>query len=185
MRNTLTKVASLALIAGALTIPGAPASATTSTVAQTSTVLDEPFSVFDINLKASKTAKPGGTIHYKLVAGNVGPYDANAWFVGGQFPKGVDLKKISYSGAPKGTDCFLEGRALYCLVPYILKKGYQVTITFDAKLKKNAKGTQAAKLGVVSYDVQTGMEDMSKEEFERLGVPEHGYVKTAKTKIVR
>jgi uncharacterized repeat protein (TIGR01451 family) len=190
MRSSLTKVASLALIAGALVVPAVPASATTTTVAQTQKVLDDPFAVFDIQLKGSKTVRPGGTIKYSITATNTGPYSADAWFVGGQFPKGVDLRKIRYSG-PKGTVCFLDGRALYCSVPYVLEKDDWVRLTFDAKLKKNAMGTQKATLGVVTYDVQQGMWDQEKgtwalaqEEMERLGIPEHGYAKTVKTRIV-
>ncbi|MFF0867712.1 hypothetical protein ACFYUV_38535 [Nonomuraea sp. NPDC003560] len=194
MRNSLTKVASLALLAGALIVPAVPASATTTTAAHTATAAkaaDAPFAVFDIKLKASKTAKAGGQIKYSLQATNTGPYSADAWFVGGQFPKGVDLRKIRYS-APKGTICALDGRALYCSVPYVLEKDDWVRLEFYAKLKKSAMGTQKATLGVVTYDVQQGMWDQEKgtwslaqEELERLGIPEHGYAKTAKTKIVR
>ncbi|MFI7105225.1 hypothetical protein ACIBK9_02850 [Nonomuraea sp. NPDC050227] len=194
MRNSLTKVASLALLAGALIVPAVPASATTTTAAHTATAAkaaDAPFAVFDIKLKASKTAKAGGQIKYSLQATNTGPYSADAWFVGGQFPKGVDLRKIRYS-APKGTICALDGRALYCSVPYVLEKDDWVRLEFYAKLKKSAVGTQKATLGVVTYDVQQGMWDQEKgtwslaqEELERLGIPEHGYAKTAKTKIVR
>ncbi|MEU8320867.1 hypothetical protein AB0C33_21145 [Nonomuraea sp. NPDC048881] len=194
MRNSLTKVASLALLAGALIVPAVPASATTTTAAHTATAAkaaDAPFAVFDIKLKASKTAKAGGLIKYSLQATNTGPYSADAWFVGGQFPKGVDLRKISYR-APKGTVCALDGRALYCSVPYVLEKDDWVRLDFYAKLKKSATGTQKATLGVVTYDVQQGMWDQEKgtwslaqEELERLGIPEHGYAKTAKTKIVR
>ncbi|MEQ4720862.1 hypothetical protein [Nonomuraea sp. B19D2] len=176
MRN-LTKVASLALLAGALLAPAVPASATT--------VADEPFSVFDVKVKASKTVKPGGKIKYSIVATNKGPHEADAWFVGGAFPKGVDLKRIMYSTSVKDTECGLEGRAFFCLLPVILEKGDSITMTFEAKVKKTATGTQQATLGVVSYDLQTGMDNMSKEELERLGVPEHGYAKTVKTKVVR
>ncbi|RSN01115.1 hypothetical protein DMB42_39650 [Nonomuraea sp. WAC 01424] len=191
MRNSLTKVASLALLAGALIVPAVPASATTTTAAHTAKVADDPFAVFKINLKASKTAKAGGHIKYSLTATNTGPYSADAWFVGGQFPKGVDLRKIRYS-APKGTICALDGRALYCSVPYVLEKDDWVRLVFDAKLKKNAKGAQKATLGVITYDVQQGMWDQEKgnwslaqEELERLGIPEHGYAKSATTRIVR
>ncbi|WP_433436679.1 hypothetical protein [Nonomuraea sp. CA-141351] len=176
MRN-LTKVVSLALLAGALLVPAVPASATT--------VADDPFSVFDVKVKASKTAKAGGKIKYSIVATNKGPYDADAWFVGGEFPKGVDFKRIMYTTSVKKTACGLEGRAFFCLLPKVLKKGDSIEMTFEAKLKKTATGTQTATLGVVSYDVQTGMDNMSKEELERLGIPSHGYGKTVKTKVVR
>ncbi|MEV0228500.1 hypothetical protein [Nonomuraea sp. NPDC050786] len=176
MRN-LTKAASLALLAGALLVPAVPASATT--------VADRPFSVFDVKVKASKTVKAGGKIYYSIVATNKGPYDADYWFVGGQFPKGVDLKRIMYTTSVKKTECGLEGRAFWCDLPVVLEKGDSIKMTFEAKLKKGATGTQEATIGVISYDVQTGMDNMSKEELERLGVPEHGYGKTVKTKVVR
>ncbi|MEV3978411.1 hypothetical protein [Nonomuraea sp. NPDC049758] len=192
MRNSLTKVASLALLAGALIVPAVPASATTTTAhTATAAKADDAFAVFDIKLKASKTAKAGGQIKYSLQATNTGPYSADAWFVGGQFPKGVDLRKIRYR-APKGTVCALDGRALYCSVPYVMEKDDWVRLDFYAQLKKSATGTQKATLGVVTYDVQQGMWDQEKgtwslaqEELERLGIPEHGYAKSATTKIVR
>ncbi|GAA3662138.1 hypothetical protein GCM10022224_027320 [Nonomuraea antimicrobica] len=185
MRNSLTKVAALALAAGALLVPAVPASATTVATGSTATVLDEPFSVFDVQVKAPKTVKSGGKITYKIVATNKGPHYADAWFVGGALPKGADLRRVEYTTSVKGTECGLEGRALYCWLPQILEKGDSVTMTFEVRLKKSAKGTQQATLGVISYDVQTGMENMSREELERLGIPEHGYAKTVKTKIVR
>ncbi|MFF4194248.1 hypothetical protein [Nonomuraea sp. NPDC001831] len=191
MRNSLTKVASLALLAGALIVPAVPASATTTTAAHAVKAADAPFAVFDIKLQASKTAKAGGQIRYSLKATNTGPFSADAWFVGGQFPKGVDLRRVRYD-APKGTVCTLDGRALYCSVPYVLEKKDWVRLDFYAKLKKNATGTQKATLGVVSYDVQQGMWDQEKgtwalaeEELERVGVPVHGYAKTVRTRIVR
>ncbi|GAA3247700.1 hypothetical protein [Nonomuraea helvata] len=176
MRN-LTKAVSLALLAGALLAPAVPASATT--------VASQPFSVFDVKVKASKTVKAGGKIKYSIVATNKGPYEADAWFVGGQFPKGVDLKRISYTTSVKKTECGLEGRAFWCFLPVVLEKGDSIEMTFEAKVKKGTTATQEATLGVVSYDVQTGMDNMSKEELERLGIPEHGYGKTVKTKVVR
>ncbi|MBB5776387.1 DUF11 domain-containing protein [Nonomuraea jabiensis] len=184
MRN-LTKAASLALLAAALLVPAVPASASASASASATTVADEPFSVFDVKVKAAKTAKAGGKLNFTIVATNKGPYQADAYFVGGEFPKGVDLRRIMYRTSVKDTECGLEGRAFFCLVPKILEKGESIALIFETKLKKTATGTQTAKLGVVSYDVQTGMENMSKEELERLGIPEHGYVKTVKTKIVR
>jgi hypothetical protein len=184
MRNSLPKVASLALLAGALLLPAVPASAATVT-AKTAAVMDDPFSAFAVQVKAPKTAKAGGKLKYTIHAVNKGPHPADAYFVGGQFPKDVDLRRIHYSTSVTGTECFLDGRAFFCFLPKILKKDEAVTMTFEPKLKKNAKGTQKATLGVVSYDVQTGMENMSKEELDRLGIPEHGYAKTVKTKVVR
>ena len=185
MRNSLPKVASLALVAGALLLPAVPASATTAPATAVKAVQDDPFSVFDVTVKAPKKVKAGGRINYTIHAVNDGPHYADAWFLGGQFPKGVDLKKIRYRTSIADTECFLDGRAFYCFANKILEKGESVTMVFETRLTKKAKGTQTATLGIISYDVQTGMENMSKEELDRLGIPEHGYAKTVKTKIVR
>ncbi|SEG74987.1 conserved repeat domain-containing protein [Nonomuraea solani] len=183
MRYSLPKAASLALLAGALLLPAVPASATT--VTNTAAVLDDPFSVFKVSVKAPKTAKAGGNLTYKISAVNTGPHSADAWFVGGEFPKGVDLKKIRYASSVAKTECFGEGRAFFCYAPKVLEKGDGVTLAFYTKLKKNAKGAQKATLGIISYDVQQGMEDMSKEELDRLGIPVNGYPKSVTTKVVR
>ncbi|TMR95297.1 DUF11 domain-containing protein [Nonomuraea basaltis] len=185
MRNSLPKAASLALLAGALLIPAVPASAAPVAAKTAAVTAADPFSAFDVKVKAPKTARAGGKIRYTIVATNKGPHYANAWFIGGEFPKGVDLKKISYAASIKGTECFGEGRAFFCFLPKVLEVGDSAAVMFEAKLKKSAKGTQKATLGVVSYNLDTGMEDMSKEELDRLGVPEFGFQKTVKTKVVR
>ncbi|MFC4112672.1 DUF11 domain-containing protein [Nonomuraea zeae] len=172
------------MLAGALLLPAVPASATTAT-ATTAAVASAPFSAFDIKVKAPKTAKPGGKVNYTIFATNKGPYYADYYFLGGEFPKDVDLRKVRYRTSVKGTECYLEGRALFCFLPKILEKGDSITMIFETRLKKSAKGTQKATLGIVSYDVDQGMENMSKEELDRLGVPEHGFAKTVKTKVVR
>ncbi|MFG1697055.1 hypothetical protein [Nonomuraea sp. NPDC049309] len=179
MRNTLPKVATAALTAGALMLTAAPVSA----AVQASK--NEPFSVFDVSVKAPKKVKAGGKISYTVVAQNKGPHYADYYFLGGEFPKGIDLKKVYYRSSVKGTECELDGRALYCFIPKVVEKGEAIAMIFDVRLTKKARGTQTARLGIVSYDVQTGMEDMSKEELDRLGIPVHGYAKTVKTKIVR
>ncbi|TYB53817.1 hypothetical protein FXF51_49095 [Nonomuraea sp. PA05] len=182
MRNSLLKGAALAIAAGALLLPAVPASATaTATAASTAA---EPFSTFDVKVKASKTVKPGGKITYTINAVNKGPHYADSWFVGGQFPKGVDLRKIQY-WAEKDTECFLDGRAFYCFIPRVVEVGEAVSMKFVAKTTKKAKGTQTATLGVVTYNVDQGMENMSKEELDRLGIPEYAFAKTVKTKVVR
>ncbi|MCF6472934.1 hypothetical protein FAF44_31755 [Nonomuraea sp. MG754425] len=183
MRNSLTKVAALAIAAGALLLPAVPAAAGTTTA--TAATMAEPFSAFDVKVKAPKTAKPGGKIKYTISATNKGPHYADAWFIGGEFPKGMDLRRINYTPPVKDTECFLDGRAFYCYVPAIVEKGDTVTMTFSGKLTKQAKGTQTATLGVVSYNYDQGMEDMSKEELDRLGVPQYAFAKTVKTKIAR
>lgn len=176
MRKSI-KVASLALLAGALLVPAVPAGATTAA--------DGAFSVFEVAVKGPKKAKPGGKLEYTIVATNTGPYEADAYVVGGRLPKGADLRKVYFRSSVKGTECDVEGRAIYCLVPKIIDKGDSIAMILEMKLKKSAKGTQTARLGVISYDVQTGMENMSKEELQRLGIPEHGYAKTVKTRVVR
>ncbi|WP_406673767.1 hypothetical protein WBK31_34325 [Nonomuraea sp. N2-4H] len=185
MRNTLPKVATVALTAGALLLTAVPASATTSATASAAAAQAEPFSVFDVSVKAPKKVKAGGKISYTVIAQNKGPHYADYYFLGGQFPKGIDLKKVYYRSSVKGTECELDGRALYCFIPKVVEKGEAIAMIFDVRLTKKARGTQTARLGIVSYDVQTGMEDMSKEELDRLGIPVHGYAKTVKTKVVR
>jgi hypothetical protein len=176
MRNPLIKGAALAIAAGALLLPAVPASATTA---------PEPFSSFDVTVKAPKTAKPGGKLNYTVTAVNEGPHYADAYLLGGEFPKGVDLRKVMFRSSVEDTECELDGRAIYCFVPAIVEKGEAISITFETKLTKAAKGTQTARLGVISYNVDQGMENMSKEELDRLGIPGYAFAKTVKTKVVR
>ncbi|MGR6913051.1 hypothetical protein ACU635_02200 [[Actinomadura] parvosata] len=176
MRNSLLKGAALAIAAGALLVPAVPASATTAA---------DPYSSFSVSVKAPKTVKPGGKINYLVTAVNKGPHYADYYFLGGEFPKGVDLRKVYYRSSVKGTECELDGRALYCFIPAVLEKGDAVSMLFETRLTKKATGTQKATLGVVSYNVDQGMENMSKEELDRLGIPEYAFGKTVKTKIVR
>ncbi|MEV0381823.1 hypothetical protein [Nonomuraea sp. NPDC050643] len=176
------------MLAGALLLPAVPASATTATTAtaaKSAAVMDDPFSVFKVTLKAPKTAKAGGRLNYTISAINTGPYYADRWFLGGEFPKGVDLKRIRFRTSIADTECFLEGRAFYCFANQVMEKGDSVTMIFETKLSKKAKGVQKATLGIITYDVDQGAENMSKEELDRLGFPVRGYAKTAKTKIVR
>ncbi|MEV0830654.1 hypothetical protein [Nonomuraea rubra] len=181
MRNSLLKGAALAIAAGALLLPAVPAAATTTVTAATAA---DPFSAFDVTVKATKKVKPGGKITYTIRAVNKGPHYADSWFVGGEFPKGVDLRNISY-WAEKGTQCALDGRAFYCVLPRVVEVDEAISMKFVAKTTKKAKGTQTATLGVVTYNVDQGMENMSKEELDRLGIPEFAFAKTVKTKVVR
>jgi uncharacterized repeat protein (TIGR01451 family) len=169
MRNSLPKAASLALLAGALLIPAVPASATTTATTAT-----------------TKTVKAGGKIKYTIVATNKGPHYADAWFLGGEFPKGVDVNSVRYDTNHSKMTCeLLSARAFWCPPTEVIEVGDSVVINFYAKVKKSATGTQKATLGVVSYNVDQGMEDMSKEELDRLGIPEFGFLKSVKTKVVR
>jgi len=188
MRNAITKVTSFALLAGALALPALPASAEVASgaVATTAAVADNPYAVFDVKVKAPKKVKVGGKLNYRVTLTNKGPHSADAWFVGGQLPKGVDLKKVHYATNVPDSVCFLEEeRSIFCLLPKVMEKGDTAYLTFETKLTKKAKGTQKAILGVVNYDVDQGMEDLSKEELDRLGVKSHVYAKVVKTKIVR
>jgi uncharacterized repeat protein (TIGR01451 family) len=185
MRYSLSKAATLALLAGALLIPAVPASAATTATTTAVTKAADPYSAFDVKVKATKAVKAGGKIKYTIVATNKGPHYADSWFVGGQFPKGVDLNKIRFGTSVKGTECYGEGRAFYCFLPQVVEVGDSISMAFDAPLKKSARGTQTATLGVVSYNVDQGMENMSKEELDRLGIPGFGFAKTVKTKVVR
>ncbi|WP_327088188.1 hypothetical protein OIE66_38660 [Nonomuraea sp. NBC_01738] len=186
MRNSIAKAAAFSLIAGAMILPAVPASAATTNASSVAVkAADEPFAAFSVKVKAPKTAKAGGKLNYVVTGVNKGPYSADAWFVGGEFPKGVDLRKVRYRTSVPGTECSLDGRALFCLLPTVLEKGDAFTMVFETRLKKNAKGVQKAILGVASFDVQQGMEGLDKEELERIGVPSHAYAKLVKTKVVR
>ncbi|WP_188188658.1 DUF11 domain-containing protein [Nonomuraea sp. SYSU D8015] len=185
MRNSLPKVATLAALAGALLIPAVPASAAAAPVAAKAAAAD-PYSAFDVKVKASKTAKAGGKIKYTIVATNKGPHYADAWFVGGEFPKGVDMKSIRYDTNHSKMRCELvSARAFWCPPTEVIEVGDSVTLAFYAKLKKSAKGTQKATIGIVSYNFDQGMENLNKEELDRLGVPRFGFEKSVKTKVVR
>ncbi|MFI6321412.1 hypothetical protein ACIBG8_28000 [Nonomuraea sp. NPDC050556] len=185
----INKAASIALVAplaGSLLFAAAPASAAPAVATKAVTAQSDPYSSFDVQVKAPKTAKAGGKVRYSVVATNAGPYEATAgtWFVGGTFPKGLDLKKTSYRASVAGTECSLVDRELFCLFPATVKKGEYVSIVFEGRFKKNAKGTQKAILGVASYNVDTGMENLSKEELDRLGIPGYAFAKLVKTRIV-
>lgn len=189
MPNSLPKTAALALLAGALLIPAVPAAAapvTAAPVAAKAAVAADPYSAFDVKVKAPKVVKAGGNIKYTIVATNKGPHYADAWFLGGEFPKGVDVRSIRYETNHTKMRCALvSARAFYCPPTEVIEVGDSVAIVFYAKLKKSAMGTQKATLGVASYNVDQGMENMSKEELDRLGVPEFGFRKTVTTRVVR
>ncbi|MET9338628.1 hypothetical protein [Nonomuraea sp. NPDC003804] len=177
-------------VAGALVFSAAPVSAApTAPVAAAAVAKSaaDPFSTFDVKLTATKKAKRGGKVRYTITAVNTGPHEATAgtWFVGGLFPKGVDLRKVTYRTSVDDTACELIKRDLFCVLPATVKKGESIAMVFDARLTKTASGTQKAVLGVVSYNVETGMENLSKEELDRLGVPGFGFVKQARTTVVR
>lgn len=177
--NKAAAIALVAPLAGSLLFAAAPAVAKTAVA--------DPYASFDVQVKGPKTAKAGGKIRYSIVATNLGPYEATegTYWVGGTLPKGLDIAKTRMLPSVAGTQCaMVTATELFCLVPATVKKGEYVSIVFDGRLKKNAKGTQKALLGVMSYNVDTGMENLSKEELDRLGVPRFGFAKVVKTKVV-
>ncbi|MCK2214584.1 hypothetical protein MF672_012395 [Actinomadura sp. ATCC 31491] len=190
MHKSLAKGAVLAMLAsGALLVPAVPASATTATTAATTAkTAAKPYSAFAVQVSATKKVKAGSYIKYKISATNRGPYfaSADAWFVGGAFPKGVDPRYIRYSSTGKKMDCMLvSDRGFFCWADKDIKVGASFSVTFYAKTKKSARGTQRAALGVISYNLDQGMEDMDMRELDRLGVPGYLFAKSVKTTVVR
>ncbi|WP_084955920.1 hypothetical protein [Thermoactinospora rubra] len=174
MRNTLTKIGALVL-GGVLLFSAAPAQATTA---------DDPYSVMDVVIKAPKKVKAGGKIHYEISAVNTGPHVADYYFLGGKLPKGI-VDRLYWDG-PKGTKCEWDDSGFWCWGDWVLKKGHEDWLEIDVRLKKSTKGTAVAQLGALVYDIPTGMENLSKEEVDRLGgFDVWFYGKKVKTKIVR
>lgn len=187
MRKPLATLLGVGLIAPlapiALAGPAVAAVQTTTTTAATaSTIAKKPYSNFKITITYDKRTKRGGKILYKVRAKNLGPYEADYYWIGGQVPKGV-VPKLRW-GASKGTTCTWEGRWFWCWGKYVLDKGKTDWLNFQVTLKKGTKGTAVAKLGVIAYDVPTGAENIDKEELARIGLDGWSWLKTAKTKIV-
>ncbi|MEV0582920.1 hypothetical protein [Nonomuraea sp. NPDC050310] len=189
MRNSLSKAGAFALLAplaGGLLFTAAPAAAaapvtTTAVVAKTA---DDPYSVFDVKVRAPKAVKAGGTIKYRISAVNTGPHHADYYYIGGQLPKGLTGKIKAWG--PDGTACTSDSTGFWCWGPYALDKGYEDWLIIEIKLSKRVKGVATAKLGALVYDIPTGMEKLNKEEIDRLGgVNSWFYGKSVKTKIVR
>ncbi|PZG18854.1 hypothetical protein C1I98_38220 [Spongiactinospora gelatinilytica] len=148
------------------------------------TAADKPYSSFKVALAATKKAKAGGTITYSIKATNVGPHTADAYFIGGRLPKGIS-GKVTY-WAPDGTKCDWDDTGFWCWGDWVLKVGETDSLKLQFKLKKSVKGTASGKLGVLSYDVPHGAEDLSKEELDRIGgIKGWDFTRTVKTKIVR
>ncbi|MGW4638263.1 hypothetical protein ACWEN6_07035 [Sphaerisporangium sp. NPDC004334] len=193
MRHPLGKIATAlatAPLAGALLLAAtpasaAPASATTASgaTAHTSarTSAAEPYSSFAVTVKGPKKIKRGGTIVYSIKAVNKGPWVADAYFLGGTLPKG--RTGTVYFDGPKGTECDFYPDGFWCWSPYELEKGDHDWLTIEVKLKKSVKGNVTAKLGVNSFDVPTGAEDLSRAELDRIGVKSWYFTKKATTKV--
>ncbi|GAA3662174.1 hypothetical protein GCM10022224_027370 [Nonomuraea antimicrobica] len=96
----------------------------------------------------------------------------------------VPLRRPLRWGGPKGTKCTWEDRWFWCWGPLRLEKGDTDWLNFQVTLKPGTKGTATAKVGVMSFDVDQGMENMDEEELERLGIKGYNWLKTARTTIV-
>ncbi|GII93652.1 hypothetical protein [Sinosporangium siamense] len=189
MRPPLSKVAVLAVaapLAGALMFASAPASATaTAPTAKAAAVkkADDPYSVFNVSVKAPKNVRAGGKITYRITAVNRGPHQADYYFVGGILPKGITGN--TWWDGPKDTECGREGRVFFCVSPHVAEVGDKEWLDIVVRLKKPTKGYAQAQLGVLAYDYPTGAEKLSKEELDELGVKSWFFSKKVKTRIVR
>ncbi|MET8047475.1 hypothetical protein ABZU75_07710 [Streptosporangium sp. NPDC005286] len=184
MRHPISKIAALALVAplaGGMLLT-APASAAPAQVPATVKAAAEPFASFAVTVSAPKKVKAGGKITYKIKGVNKGPYVADAFYMGGLLPK---HSKVTAIYAPKGTECGTYEDGFWCFTPYALEIDDYETIAITVKLGKKSGRTAEAILGVDSYDLQTGAEDLSRDELERLGTKGWYFAKKVKTKIVR
>ncbi|MFI7132957.1 hypothetical protein ACIBQ1_45290 [Nonomuraea sp. NPDC050153] len=185
MRRSLTLLLTGSLAAAPLAVPAPASAATTSatTVPAAATVARvKPFSSFKISAKGTDRTKRGGKITYSIRAKNLGPYYADYYWMGGEVPKGV-VPRLRWGG-PKGTKCTWEGRWFWCWGPLRLEKGKTDWLNFQLTLKKGTKGTATARLGVMSFDVDQGMENIDEEELKRLGIKGYYWLKKVNTKIV-
>ncbi|GAA0954259.1 hypothetical protein [Nonomuraea longicatena] len=185
MRSSIAKTAAFTIIAGAVVLPALPAAAAPVTAAATAAASEPAFANFDVEVQAPSRARAGGKLNYTISGVNTGPHSANAWFVIGELPRGVDVRKLRYRSSVKDTQCVTEKTTVVCILPKELQKGDDFTLVLETRVKKYAKGTQKAALGVLTFDVQKGMENLSKEELERWGVPSHVFAKEVKTRLAR
>ncbi|MFG6199549.1 hypothetical protein [Nonomuraea sp. JJY05] len=182
MRRSFSLFLAGGLAAAPLAVP-AQASSATATAPTTAAVAQlKPFSTFKISVKHSGRTKRGGKITYSVRAKNLGPYYADYYWIGGEVPKGV-VPTLRW-GAAKGTKCTWEGRWFWCWGPLRLEKGKTDWLNFQVTLKKGTKGTATARVGVVSFDVDQGMENIDEEELKRLGIKGYYWLKKVNTKIV-
>lgn len=185
MRHPISRIVALALVAplaGGMLLTAPASAASTQAPAATVKSAAEPFSSFAVTVSAPKKAKAGGKITYRIKAVNKGPYEADAFYMGGLLPKGAKATAVS---APKGTECGNYEDGFWCFTPYALDIDDYEIITITVKLGKKSGRTAEAILGVDTYDLQTGAEDLSRDELERLGTKSWYFVKKVKTKIVR
>src|SRR5687768_5529313 len=106
MRHPLAKLASFALVAplaGSMLFATGPASAAPAVAAKTVTAeAPDPYSTFVTSVKAPKKVKAGGKITYKIAVKNLGPHQADRYWLGGKLPKGI-VDKL-YWDADEGTE---------------------------------------------------------------------------------
>ncbi|MBG0827279.1 hypothetical protein HS041_05830 [Planomonospora sp. ID67723] len=191
MRHPISKIAALALVAPlAGSMLFAPAASAAPAKAPAAAVVakkaDDPFSIFAVTASATKKVRPGGKITFTVKAKNTGPHLATAgtYFIVGYLPKGVDISKATFSG-PKDSFCDADAKLFACAAPYDLEVDDYVTFQIKVKAKKTAKGTLKTALGVVSYDVPTGAENLDRDELERMGIKSWFFGKEHKIKVVR
>ncbi|NRQ31358.1 hypothetical protein HII36_05830 [Nonomuraea sp. NN258] len=192
MRTPLSKTAVGALLAAAaLIVPVIPAAAATTTtpiaasaVTAAAVQAEDPYSEFAVSVKAPKAVKAGRKITYKIDVENLGPHQADRYWLGGRLPKGI--KSTVTWRAEEDTECFFDREGFWCWGPWVLEKGDTDWLDITVTLKPGTKGTVTATLGADVYDVPTGMENLDKEEIDRLGgFQTWFFAKKVKTKIVR
>ncbi|WP_433371199.1 hypothetical protein [Streptosporangium sp. CA-115845] len=184
MRHPISKIVALALVAplaGGMLL-ATPASAAPAQVPAAVKAAAKPFSSFTVSVSAPKKAKAGSKITYKIRATNKGPYPADAFYMGGLLPK---HSKITVIYGPEGTTCDTYEDGFWCWSPSVLEIDDYETIAITVKLGKKSGRTAEAILGVDSYDVPTGAENLSRDELERLGNKNWFFMKKVKTGIVR
>ncbi|MEQ4720857.1 hypothetical protein [Nonomuraea sp. B19D2] len=182
MRRSVSLFLAGGLAAAPLAVPAQASAATTTAPTAAAVTQSKPFSKFKISVKHTTRTKRGGKITYYVRAKNLGPYYADYYWMGGKLPKGV--RPTLRWGGPKGTKCTWEGQWFWCWGPLRLEKGKTDWLNFQLTLKKGTRGTVAAKVGVMSFDVDQGMENIDEEELKRLGIKGYLWLKTVKTQIV-
>ncbi|MEU8383858.1 hypothetical protein [Streptosporangium sp. NPDC048865] len=180
MRHPISKIVAFALVAplaGGMLL-AAPASAQAPAAA----VKAEPYSTFAVTVSAPKKVKANGKITYRIKAVNKGPHQADFFYMGGLLPKG---SKATAVFGPKGTTCDTYDDGFWCWGPDIIEVGDHETMAITVKLGKKSGRTAQAILGVDSYDIPTGAENLSRDELERMGIKSWYFVKKVKTSVTR
>ncbi|MBG0827284.1 hypothetical protein HS041_05855 [Planomonospora sp. ID67723] len=186
MRRTSGMLLGLGLLVPLSVAPAVPAAAS-ATAAPSSvssqTKLDKPWSSFKVSVKAPKRVRNGQEFMYEIKVTNLGPQKADYFYVGGTgLPRGIN-DTVYYKG-PKGTECDFYEDGFWCVTPWILDEGESETVKVWVKLKKRTKGTAVARLGVDTWNVPSGGENLDRSEWKRLAFPHWYITKTVKTKIV-